>query len=193
MFLLKIKIFVTEVSYCWRLPSGWWRRSICPITNVQRQFVFVVQPVLAQWCQYIVRVSSWSNPSPLLCTFLVVNKWDEVLQSQTCFINAIRLNTTIIHFKDQINLIFDVPKVPTLSLLFTLNVCFNNYRPQQLLRNGNVFTGVCHFFCSPGGDPSMQWGKGGHPTWADTPTGQTPAPTTNCHWSGRYASYWNAF
>ena len=129
---LKLKFLSQKYhSYCWRLPSGWWRPSICPITNVQRQFVFVVQPVLAQWCQYIVRVSSWSNPSPLLCTFLVVNKWDEVLQSQTCFINAIRLNTTIIHFKDQNNLIFDVPKVPTLSLLFTFNVCFNNYRPQQ--------------------------------------------------------------
>ena len=57
---------------------------------------------------------------------------------------------------------------------------FRNYRP---LRKGNVFTGVCLSTGPRGG--------GGDCT---TPGRQTPPPPlTDSHYSGRYASYWNAF
>ena len=82
--------------------------------------------------------------------------------------------------------------------------------PATKLRQGNVFTPVCHSFCSWRGCVSTS-GPGGRVVchipqadtpWADThplvdsPVWQTPPPCT-VHGirstSGRCASYWNAF
>ena len=73
----------------------------------------------------------------------------------------------------------------------------NFYRPQTMLPEGNVFTPVCQSFCSQGRGVS-QHAMGGavHPF---VPPGQTPPGRHplgrlpgDGHWSGRYASYWNA-
>ena len=59
------------------------------------------------------------------------------------------------------------------------------YRPQQSCGQGNVFTGVCHSFCSKGGFSG------------DPPGRENPCPpeadSSIRSTSGRYASYWNAF
>ena len=80
---------------------------------------------------------------------------------------------------------------------------FSCYHPQQWLRKGNFFTGVCHSF--------YPWGRGVSQhaigqgmcipacNWAGrcTPPEYThldnPLPRRDGHWSGQCASYWNAF
>ena len=71
---------------------------------------------------------------------------------------------------------------------------------------GNVFTPVCQSFCPQDGDVCL-WVQGTHPVDTypfpqNTPKRRTPGHTPTpvdvvCdrggHWSGRYASYWNAF
>ena len=81
-----------------------------------------------------------------------------------------------------------------------------NYRQQRSCGQGNIFTPVCHSFCSQGGS-AWSWGGGGIPACseADPPTPHTPgrpprtrqtppeADSSIRSTSGRYASYWNAF
>ena len=50
------------------------------------------------------------------------------------------------------------------------------FRPQQLLRERNVLTSVCHSFCPLGGRGSASKGEGSaSEDWADTPS---PSDTT---------------
>ena len=92
------------------------------------------------------------------------------------------------------------------------------YRPQRSCGQGNIFTPVCHSFCSQGGRGSASVHAGiPNPPPPDHPPGTTPPqdhtprdyPPGNTHTppdhtpleadssirstSGRYASYWNAF
>ena len=57
------------------------------------------------------------------------------------------------------------------------------YRPKRSFGQGNIFTPVCHSFCSQGGRQVPAWSRGGggqappgsrHPPGADTPHEQTP-------------------
>ena len=63
------------------------------------------------------------------------------------------------------------------------------YRPQQYLRKGNVFTGVCLFVHHPGADTPL----GRHPPPRQTLRRQTLPLSSSRHCSGRHASYWNVF
>ena len=94
------------------------------------------------------------------------------------------------------------------------NDTFDLYRPQRSCDQGNVFTGVCHSFCSRGGrvSASVHAGIPPSPQIRQTPprTRQAPpldqadppgpgrqppreADSSIRSTSGRYASYWNAF
>ena len=77
------------------------------------------------------------------------------------------------------------------NLKLTTLSCDNvSYRPQQLLREGNVFTVVCHSFCPHGGD--LHPGEiclGGLPRWwsaSGIGWGQTPLLDTTGYgqWAG---------
>ena len=84
------------------------------------------------------------------------------------------------------------------------------------LRQGNILRSICQEFCprgrgvclsecwdTPPGQTPLHLGRhppGQTPPLADTPSGQTPLlgrhtppPTADGYFSGRYASYWNAF
>ena len=61
---------------------------------------------------------------------------------------------------------------------------WHNYRPPTKLREGNVFTGVCHS-AHGGGNGEL------YPRDHASSLGLYPPPTN--HKSRRYASYWNAF
>ena len=70
------------------------------------------------------------------------------------------------------------------------------YRP----RDGNVFTSVCQEFCPRGEGGRLDISAcNRQTTHRQTPPRQTPPTQANTslhqdgHWSGRYASYWNAF
>ena len=80
---------------------------------------------------------------------------------------------------------------------FTIDICWFalsapdyliifHYCPQRKLGVGNVFGPVCDSVCR---------GQVCTPPWADTPQTDSPlsSPPPDGHWSGRYASYWNAF
>ena len=61
------------------------------------------------------------------------------------------------------------------------------------LWKGYVFTSMCPEFCPRGVYTSAHTPTlGRHPPRQTHPPGQTPSPSDG-HWSGRYASYWNAF
>ena len=73
------------------------------------------------------------------------------------------------------------------------------YRPQRSCGQCNIFTPVCHSFCSRGGGGGLpQCMLGYHPPREQTPPEQTNNPPGEADssirsTSGRYASYWNAF
>ena len=52
----------------------------------------------------------------------------------------------------------------------------NNYQPQRSCGQGNIFTPVCHSFCSQGGLPQCMLGY--PPPGADTPLSRPPTEQT---------------
>ena len=80
--------------------------------------------------------------------------------------------------------------VDMILLDYTRLVCFrclstyHNYRPQRSCGQGNIFTPVCHSFCSQGGLPQCMLGYHHHhpppdqtSPWDETPRDQTPPQT----------------
>ena len=97
-----------------------------------------------------------------------------------------------------ISLRFFIRSTAMLSKKFLLQVIYF-YRPPTIVREGSIFTCVCHSVhrgvvwlshprtTSPPPRPE-------HLTpWGQYPPGTRPPPPLRNHKSGRYTSYWNAF